>query len=260
MSYDIIGNIALVKFNEKTGERNKKKIAKELLEKHPNIKTVLEKTERVKGRLRTIKTKHLAGERTKEAEYKENGCAFRFNIEKCYFSPRLAEERKRLMQMCRKGERILVMFGGVAPYAVVIAKNKTEIKKVVSVELGKECNRYARWNAEKNKVSSKVRLIQGDVKKVLPKLKAKGEKFDRIIMARPNLKETFLKWALMVARKGEIIHYHGFSHEDDMEKMVEEIRKECGKEKRKIKVLRVSKAGDIAPGKYRYRADIRVMN
>lgn len=260
MTYDVIGNIAIIKFDEEKKEEEKKRFAETILERHKNITTVLEKVRKVSGRLRTIKTKNLAGKRTKEAEYRENGCLFKFNVEKCYFSPRLSEERKRLANECKPKEKVLVMFGGVAPYATIIAKNHKEIKKVVSVELGKECNKYAKINVKNNKVEGRVEIIQGDVKKVMPKMAKKKEFFNRIIMARPNLEESFIKYALMVAKKGTIIHYHGFCHEEEKEKMVEKLMKEITSEGRKAEVLNVMKVGDIAPRKFRYRIDLIVKN
>ena len=260
MTYDVLGNIAIIKFDEDKKTEEKKRIAQTILERHKNIRTVLEKLGKVSGRLRTIKTKYLVGERTKESEYKENGCVFRFNVETCYFSPRLSEERKRLTNECKEKEKILVMFGGVAPYAIIIAKNKKGIKKVVSVELGKECNKYAKINIKKNKVEGRVEIIAGDVKKIMPKMKKKKERFDRIIMARPNLEESFIKYALMVSKKGTIIHYHGFCHEEEKEKMADSLMKEINKEGRKAEILNVIKVGDIAPRKYRYRINMKIMN
>jgi len=258
MSYDVVGNIAFIKFDEGRSGAEKKREAARILERHSNISTVLEKVGKISGRLRTMKTKHLAGKKTKEAEYRENGCIFRFNIETCYFSPRLSEERKKLLGECKKGEKILVMFGGVAPYAIVIAKNKRDIEKVTSVEIGKECFKYARWNVKENGVSDRVELVQGDVKKVMPKMR--GIKFDRIIMARPNLEETFLKWALMVSKKGTVIHYHGFCHEREQGNLLKKIEDECSENGRDIKIIDVVRAGDIAPGKYRYRVNFVVRN
>ncbi|PIN92667.1 hypothetical protein COU61_01385 [Candidatus Pacearchaeota archaeon CG10_big_fil_rev_8_21_14_0_10_35_13] len=260
-SYEVIGSIAVMKFpeEEKISIKEKKKVAEKLLEKN-NVKTVVEKIGRIKGRLRTLKTKHLAGIKTLTTIHKENGCLMKVNIETCYFSPRLSEERKRIMKECKNNEKVLVMFGGVAPYAIVIAKNKKEVKEVVSVEIGKECSKYAQENVRMNKQEKKVRIIQGDVKKIIPRLKEKGEKYDRIIMTRPNLKETFIKYALMVAKKGGMIHYHGFSHEEDKEEMVKELLEEINNERRKVKVLKVMKVGDIAPRKYRWRIDMKILN
>ena len=41
--------------------------------------------------------------------------------------------------------------------------------------------------------------------------------------------------------------------------MIEEIKEEAKKFKRKIKILRVVKAGEIAPYKFRYRIEIGVL-
>lgn len=260
MTYDTIGNIAIIKFDEEKKISEKKKFAQKILENHKNIKTVLEKLGKVQGRLRTIKTKHLAGIRTKEAEYRENGCLFKFNVETCYFSPRLSEERKRITSECKAREKILVMFGGVAPYAIIIAKNKPEVKEVVSVELGKECNKYAKINTKINKVEKKVEVMPGDVKRILPRMNEEGRTFDRIVMTRPQLEETFIKQSLMVARKGTIIHYHGFAREEERERMIEDLKREISEVRREVKIINVMKVGDIAPRKYRWRIDLKVTN
>lgn len=256
ISYDILGNIIIAKFPDKAKKSEKIKEANKLLKEKKSVETILEKIEKVKGRLRTIKTNHLAGKKNKEALYLENGCRFKFNVETCYFSPRLSNERKEIYQQVKKGEKVLVMFGGVAPYAIVIAKNsKPEV--VYSVELGKECERYAKQNVILNKISN-VKIIQGDVKKVIPKLSKEKLKFDRIVMPRPNLKDSFLESAFKVIKKNGIINYYGFS--DNSNEIVQNIQNEAKKAKKAIKIIKVKKAGDIAPYKFRWRVDLRVNN
>ncbi len=256
VSYDILGNIIIAKFPDKAKKSEKIKEAKKLLNDKKSVETILEKIEKVKGRLRTIKTNYLAGKKNKEALYLENGCRFRFNVETCYFSPRLSNERKEIYQQVKKGEKVLVMFGGVAPYAIVIAKNsKPEV--VYSVELGKECERYAKQNVILNRVNN-VRIIQGDVKKVIPKLSKEKLKFDRIVMPRPNLKDSFLESAFKVIKKNGIINYYGFS--DNSNEIVQNIQNEAKKSKKIIKIIKIKKAGDIAPYKFRWRVDLRVNN
>lgn len=273
--YDIIGNLAIVKFDRLERKNGKKKFAEKLIGSHNQIKTVLEKVSKFSGRLRTNKTKFVAGENTKEAIYRENGCEFRFNVDTCYFSPRISSERKEIADMCKKGEKILVLFGGVAPFAVVIAKN-SKVEKVVSVELNKECSKYALENVKRNKLVGRVEIVQGDVKKVLPKMKENAKKssifgasktksfegFDRIVMARPNLKDDFLNVAFKKIKKGGMIYYYGFYDETEMiahvlEDLIEKRAKESGK---KIKIMKIKKAGDIGIRKYRYRADIKILN
>ncbi len=254
-NYDILGNIVVVKFKRGEKEASKKKFGIDFLKKHQNVTTVLEKTDKFSGRLRTLKTKHVAGEKTKEVRFKENNCIFRFNVDSSYFSPRLAAERKEIADMVKKNEEVLVLFGGVAPFAIVIAKN-SKAKRIVSVELGKEASKYAAENVKINKVGEKVDVLQGDVRRVLPKMR---EKFDRIVMARPNLKDSFLDVTFPRIKKG-IIHYYGFYEEDKVNEVKELVEKEAKKAKRKIKILKIKKAGDIGVRKYRYRVDIKVLN
>ncbi len=249
-SYDFIGNIAIVKFNGEN-KKEKKKFAEELL-KHKNIKNVLEKADRIKGRLRTAKLKFVGGEDRRETIHKENGCRFLLNVETCYFSPRLSEDRKYVSGRVKKNDKVLVMFGGVGPYAIAIAR-MGRAKEITSVEISKECSKYALKNVGLNKTYD-VKIIQGDVKKKLTGL----GKFDFIVMARPNLKETFFKYALNVSGKGTRIYYHLFCNEADLQKNIEKLKEEAKKEKREIKIAGIRKTGDIAPYKFRYGVEIKV--
>lgn len=255
-NYDILGNIAIIKFPKDTNKKEKLLFSSHLLKNNKSLKTILEKKGKFSGRLRTQKTGYIIGEKTKESLYKENNCTFRLNVETCYFSPRLSNDRKEIADMIKKGEEVLVMFGGIAPYAIVIGKN-SKANNAISIELSRQCNKYAQENVKRNKLEEKVKIIQGDVRKVLPKLK---QKFDRIVMARPNLKDPFLDIAFKSIKKNGTIHYHGFYNEDNLEELKDLINEEAKKAKKKIKITKIKKAGDIAPYKYRYRVDFDVLN
>ncbi len=254
-SFDNFGNIALVKFSSELKAREKKKLAENLLKKNKGIRTVLEKTEKIKGRLRKLSTKYIAGEDTKEVLYRENNCIFRFNIDKTYFSPRLSNERKEIASKIRKNEIVLVMFAGVAPFPIVIAKNSAA-KKIFSNEINREANKYAELNIRLNKAKDKVELLTGDIKRIAPKL---NQKFDVIVMPRPQLKDTFLKEAFSLSKKGTRIYYYDFCRTKETEKVTEKIKEESKKAKKNIKILAVKKAGEIAPYKIRIRVDFKVL-
>lgn len=258
-NYDIIGSIAILRFQGKIRLLEKKKFAENFLREHKSVKTILEKIDKVKGRLRTIKTRHLAGEKNLIADYKESGCRFRFNVGTCYFSPRLSNERLEVAKMIKKlkAKKVLVMFAGVAPFPIIIAKFANP-SRIVSIELGKECCKFARENLRLNKIYSGVDILRGDVKKIVPRMVKKGARFDVIVMPRPNLKESFLKEALMASRKGTLIIYYGFSPESKKDKMLGDLLKDARKLKRRIKILNVKEAGDIAPYEHRYRIEMKV--
>jgi len=261
-SFDLLGTTALVRFPDNFTTKEKKKFAFDLMKKQKSIKTVLEKSGEIKGRLRKLSTNFIAGEDTKEIIYKENGCIFKFNIDNTYFSSRLSNERKEIASLIKPNESVLVMFSGVSPFPIVIAKN-SKAKNVYSNELNTQANKYGLLNIKLNKVDNKVILIPGDINKVTQKIikeiqinKEKiPKKFDVIVMPRPQLKDTFLNSAFILSKKGTIIYYYDFCKEVEKDKIVEKIKKEAKNSGVKIKILNIKNAGEIAPYKIRIRVD-----
>ncbi len=271
-SFNILGNIAIVNFPKDFKASDKKKFANRILKENKAIKTVLEKVGKFKGRLRKMQTKHIAGEKTKEVLYRENNCIFRFNIDTTYFSSRLSNERKEIASKIKKGDEVLVMFAGVGPLPIVIAKN-SKAKSVISNEINREANKYAKLNIELNKLKNRIELLPGDIKKVAESIVntqgrtpknsfqkfLQGAKFDVIVMPRPQLKDSFLEQAFMLSKKGTKIFYYDFCDADKIDLIVEKIQKQAKQFKKRIKILRTKKAGEIAPYKIRVRVDFEVL-
>jgi len=271
-AFDVLGNIVIVKFPKEYKTTEKKKFAEKILKENKAIKTVLEKVGKFKGRLRKMQTKHIAGEKTKEVLYRENNCIFRFNIDTTYFSSRLSNERKEIASKIKKGDEVLVMFAGVGPLPIVIAKN-SKAKSVISNEINREANKYAKLNIELNKLKNRIELLPGDIKKVAESIVntqgrtpknsfqkfLQGAKFDVIVMPRPQLKDTFLEQAFRLSKKGTKIFYYDFCDADKIDLIVEKIQKQAKQFKKRIKILRTKKAGEIAPYKIRVRVDFEVL-
>ena len=298
-AFSILGNIAIVNFSDDTKLIAKRQFAKKILKENKAVTTVLEKSGKFKGRLRKMETKHLAGEKTKEVLYRENGCVFRFNVDTTYFSPRLSNERNEIARKIKKGENVLVMFAGVAPFSIVIAKN-SKCSKVYSNEINREANKYAKLNIEKNNLKNKVELVSGDIKRVImsgvntqgctPPSRSRGRrcenlfkaqknsfqkflqgaKFDVIVMPRPRLKDSFLKQAFMLSKKNTRIYYYDFCKVGEAppgvpqnlwgkKLIIEKIKQEALRAKKKVKILKVKQAGEIAPYKIRVRVDFVVL-
>jgi tRNA (guanine37-N1)-methyltransferase len=225
---DVIGDIAILKFARWHPWIFKKFYAWKFLRGNPHIKVVLEKTAGFSGELRVQETKWVAGEKRKDTVHRENDCSFYLNVDETYFSPRLSQERKvvadEIFNSKIKGLRVLIMFGGVAPQAVVLAKmfkrNKLSAE-IISSELNKKACEFAEKNVAMNRVGDYVKIVCGDSKKFCFSAAKKKIKFDFILMLRPNLEDTFLEAALKVARKGTIIYYHGFGEEDKVRDEIE---------------------------------------
>lgn len=253
-SFDIVGSVAILEIPDEL-KKKEKLIAEEFLKLFKQAKTVVKKTGIHYGKYRRQKLAVIAGEKTKIAECKEAGITMKVDLENCYFSSRLGSERLRIAQQIKPGEKILVMFSGVAPYPLVLARNSRACV-IYGVELNPVAHKFAEKNVALNKLGHKIILFKGDVTKVVPKLK---EKFDRILMPMPKTALTFLQTAFKVAKKGTIIHFYSFGREDEFAGVVEKIKKECKKHKKKCKILKVAKAGQYAPYVFRVCVDFRLL-
>jgi tRNA (guanine37-N1)-methyltransferase len=252
-SFDSVGSIAVIEIPDEL-LKFEKIIADSLLDNIKNIKTVLKKVGVRSGRFRRIKLKWLAGKRTKITEHKENSCMIRLNVETCYFSPRLSHERLRIAEFISPDERVLVAFGGVAPYALIFAK-KSKAKEIVSVELNPAAHFFADENVRINKFQSRIKLVNGDVSKVVSDLGI----FDRVIMAMPKGGEKFLEFCIPSVKKGGFLHYYDFGSLEEFDIISQKVVDACKKLDRDCEILAKIKAGDHAPRIYRVCIDVKIL-
>ena len=205
-SFDTVGDVAVIEVPEEFS-RKKKLIANSLLKIHKNIKTVLAKKSAMKGKFRVRELEWVAGEKKTETEHKESGVRMKLDLATCFFSPRLGTERLRIAKQVKPGEKVLVLFAGVGPFALVIAKQQPECE-VVGIELNPAAVDYFKENIKINKMDCRVRAVLGDVNVVAPSLFNGWA--DRIVMPLPHTAHEFLDAALASAKPGAIVHYYGF--------------------------------------------------
>jgi tRNA (guanine37-N1)-methyltransferase len=128
-SYDIIGNIAILEFENPDHFNNSKYhefknlVAKAVIDVNKNVLSVFEKKSQIKGSYRLRNLAYLAGENNSETIHKENDCIFHLDIKTTYFSPRLVYERRRVSESnIQENEVIVDMFSGVGTFSIQIAK------------------------------------------------------------------------------------------------------------------------------------------
>jgi len=248
-SFDIVGDIAVL---EDRGRGDVKKAAAVLLKTNPRIKTVLLKTGGRTGEFRVQQVKWLAGARRTKTTHRESGCAFEVDLAKAYFSPRLSNERLRVLSKVKNGETVLVPFAGVGPYAILIAKNKK--CRVIAIEKNKDAVAFMRRNAAANRVA--VEIVQGDAGIILPRYKA-----DRIIMPLPHGAFDFLDAALKAAKDGCVIHYYSIGERNNpFEKPLREIMQACERRKRRFRILEKKVLLSYSAGRERVVIDFLVRN
>ncbi len=198
-SFEIVGEIALVEIPKEFEDR-KEEIAREILSRHKNVKSVYKKG-RVIGEERVREIEFILGERISETIHKEFGLRYKLDISKVYFSPRLAYERDRISKQVKDNEIIIDMFSGVGPFSILIAKRKKV--KVLSIDKNIYAYKYLKENIKINKVVDKVIALNSDVRDVYLEDVA-----DRVIMNLPLYSHKFLYKAIEFIKDNSYIHIY----------------------------------------------------
>jgi len=248
---EIVGTIMILEIPKEL-QSKEKIIAQALLKTNKNIQTIVKKSKQHQGIYRLRKLQHLAGIKTKETIHKENNIKIKLDIEKTYFSTRLANERLRIAKQVQSQEEILVMFSGAAPYPLVLAKN-SPAKHITGIEINPLAHQFALQNLELNNIRNKIDILEGDVKDLLPKIK---QKFDRILMPLPKTSEQFLSLALTKAKPNTIIHLYAFLDQTELKSEPKKIKNLT---KNKVKILRKIQCGQFSPAVSRYCFDLKVL-
>lgn len=252
-SYDTVGDICILDIPKEL-EKFELVIGHAIKRAFPNIKVVAKKEGKRTEIERVQPLKIITGEKRFHTVYKEHGVTMKIDLSKVYFSPRASTERLRIANIVKRNEKVLVMFSGVCPYPLVIAKFQPNCH-IWAVELNKEAHKLAEENIRINRAGHIVTAIHGNVTDVVPKI---GERFDRIIMPFPELNWNFLELALKYAAPNAMIHFIAFVNDsklDEAKKQIFTIAKKADK-KAIIKDWRLF--GSYAPRISRYTFDILV--
>jgi tRNA (guanine37-N1)-methyltransferase len=253
IAYDIIGSkdraVALIGVNAK----NPKKAAKEIMKRHKNVRSVLQKLSERKDTYRLYPCRLLIGDKNTEVVHKEHGYLIKVDPQKVYFSPRESTERQRITDLVKPGEKILVMFSGAGPYALAIGKRHPDCK-ITCIEINLKGFEYSEKNVRLNKLHN-IKNICSDVLYVRD-----IDKFDRIIMPLVERAIEYLDVAFLHSKKGAIIHLYGLSNEKENFKDLEERVKEKAEIYNfKYKIIKKQKVLPYAPRINKVRLDIKVL-
>lgn len=248
--YDILGNIAIIDV-----ERGEKAVARKIMTDHNMITTVIAKAGAVSGKYRTRKFKYVAGEKTYIATYRENNCTFKFDVRKSFFSNRLSFERSRISEQVKNNEHVVVMFAGVGPFAVEIAKENKKAS-ITAIELNKFAYQEMINNVKLNKTEN-VKPVLGDVKKLSVKFKNSA---NRIVMPLPRESLNFLDSVVEIAKNKAIVHLYAFGpNETAFDDSKKAIKRHAKDNNYKVKFLFERIARNYSPKEIEVVIDYRII-
>ena len=257
-SFDVIGArghaVAVIEIPVEL-EKYELLISEALMRVQRNVRSVLSKgTERL-GDYRVRDMKLIAGDPNTEIVHRESGCSFKVDPAKAYFSPRESAEREKICALVGPGENVLVMFSGVGPFPICIAK-RHPTARCVAVELNPEAHKYCLENIRLNKVGDRVRAFVGDVREVCPGL---GEVFDRVLMPLPKGAYEYLDVAIPMVKLGGVLHFYHWAPRDDPftdgEKLISLSAKKLGRD---IEILSRVRVSQYSPSAWKIRLDAKI--
>lgn len=134
-------------------------IGQVFLDKIPNAKTVVNKTNVIDATFRFFSMEILAGEENTEVEVKENGLRYQFDFSKVYWNPRLGTEHEKIVNFLKPEDVLYDVFAGVGPFAVPAARKGI---KVLANDLNPESYKWLLKNAKINKTKGNITAFNKD--------------------------------------------------------------------------------------------------
>ncbi|HKU44114.1 MAG TPA: class I SAM-dependent methyltransferase, partial [Polyangiales bacterium] len=135
----------------------------------------------------SVEARVVAGEPCERLEFRERGFEYRLELsaaQKTGFFFDQRENRARLERLC-SGRRVLDACCYVGPFALAAARSGA--KEVLALDRSEAALRVATEVAAHNGLAERVRFERADIKRALPELVARGERFDVVVLDPPKL-------------------------------------------------------------------------
>ncbi len=245
--FDYVGDVAVISIPAELSAY-KEVIASKLFSMRGNTRAVLNKVSKLEGEHRVADFELLLGE-SAETIHRENGYAYKLDVKKVFFNPRLYTERKRVLSKITPGECIIIPFAGVGPFVLPAAGKGA---KVYAVEINPDACACLQENLRINRLEGQVKVIRGDFEKILQvnELKIPENGFDRAIVPTPYGMDHFLCEISKLVRKEGNIHFYTFKAESQIPGLINEY------EKMGLEVELYRSSGNVAPGISRWVFDL----
>jgi tRNA wybutosine-synthesizing protein 2 len=257
-SYQLLGRVLIIKLRPEL-LRYRKLIGDAILHVLPYVHTVC-LLKGIKKITRKPDIEIIAGCKEKKPApstqtlHREHGCQFLLDVSEVMWSKGNKEERKRLVKLVRKGEVVVDMFAGIGYFSIFIAKYCSP-KKIYAIEINPKAAEYLRKNIWLNNVENKIEILEGDCRKFSAVLRSTA---DRVIMGYLFRTENFLPFALDIAKKRAVIHFHRTARKEEIEELKERLV-EIGRERKcRIKILKIKKVKSYAPKVWHLVFDLEV--
>lgn len=243
VKFDRIGDIACTRLPPGRTEENVR-TANEIVAQNPGIRCVANRVSPASGAFRVAGYEVLSGSGTVTC-HRESGFSYGLDLRSAFFDPRLAHERKRVAGRVLPGEKVLIPFAGVGPFAIPVAARGAT---VVTADISRECCRWLLHNARQNRVEKNITVLCADAGD-LPSMISTT--FDRAILPAPYGMDTIAFRLAPLLKEGGTIHAYHFKKAHQIPDLMEWYAT-FG-----FLVVASRRCGNVAPGVCRWALEIR---
>ena len=231
-----------------------KEIGKAMLNIFPTVKTICIRTGIIKGKFRKPQLRVIATKDKKnptETIHTEYGFKYKFDVAKIMWSKGNLNERIRIAKTVKSDQIVVDMFAGIGYFTIPIS---SKAKKVYAIELNPIAFHYLNENLKLNKIDNVI-AINKDCKNAVLELAGQGVKADHIVMGLLPSCKPYLKYAMLIAKHGTIIHYEGLSNTHG-KNLFNEVSEEASNHNFKAKLLTASRVKSYKPKVWHYTVDV----
>jgi len=188
-SFDVVGDVVLIRLPAGL-ESRRFEVGEALRRFVPGTRLVgLDRGVHGPERRRTVE--RIAGEGAWTTRHRENGLEFEVDLERAYFSPRLAGEHARVAAEVQAGDRVYDLCCGVGPFSVTIARDG-RAASVVAVDANPVATALLRRTLARYPFGGRVTPVTARVEEFV----ASAGPADRLVL---NLPHEGIKYAALVA-------------------------------------------------------------
>ena len=188
-SFDVVGDVVLVRLPPELEER-RCAVGEALLRFVPSCRLVgIDRG--VRGPERRREVERIAGSGPWTTRHRENGLDFEVDLERAYFSPRLAGEHARVAAEVRPGDAVYDLCCGVGPFSVTIARDG-RASSIVAVDANPAAIELLRRTLGRYPFGPRVRPVEARVEEFV----LSAANAHRVIV---NLPHEGIKYAALVA-------------------------------------------------------------
>ena len=215
-SFDVVGDIVLIRLPDELALYGAE-IGEALLSFVPAAR-VVGRDLGVHGPARLRRLERIAGTGEWRTRHRENGIDFEVDVERAYFSPRLAHEHERVAANVGPGEKVLDLCCGVGPFALSIAR-AGKADHVTAVDSNPAAIELLEQTRARYPFGRVVTPVLAPLESFLPRAPIVG----RTILNLPHEGIKYLPSVARTVAPGGSLHYYEITPRVEFDKRAESI-------------------------------------